>query len=72
MPARSAVTSAPFLGMATIWPAARTSLNASVELAVVVDRVGHPTRVPGEVPFHLLLEGSCTLEQADGALKRAV
>lgn len=72
MPARSAVTSAPFWVMATIWPAARTSLNALVELEVVVDRVDHPTRVPGEVPFHLILKGSCTLELADRALKLAV
>lgn len=31
--------------------------------------IDHPTRVPGEVPFHLLLEGACTLELADRALE---
>jgi AraC family transcriptional activator of mtrCDE len=33
---------------------------------VVLD---HPTRVPTEVPFHLLLEGACTLELADRAVE---
>jgi AraC family transcriptional regulator, activator of mtrCDE len=31
----------------------------------------HPTRVPTEVPFHLLLEGACTLELADRVVELA-
>jgi AraC family transcriptional activator of mtrCDE len=33
--------------------------------------LGHPTRTPGEAPFHLLLEGACTIELAGRSVELA-